>query len=296
MAAENTMKLLPRLLARWPPGLIRILGNVLQAGGNMRKGRALAAMILFCCALSAQTVIRVGAVTAIPGLFDPIRERLEKDLNIKLVYKEEAGPDLLSDVQAGNVDVSVAGITMAGWLQTMKTAGRPVKPIEEYKHLVIGTDRLSVLINPDVVTGVEVLAMDLDKDQVKGLFTGKYKNWKDLGGPDLPVVVMVSHIFVTTAKVFVDQALDGQPLSKDFKLIDGGIYDIPKALVATKGAVSFGPLGLTSNTRIWSPAQAPKLERPFTMVIADHLSPEMNKAVAQMVQFIQGPGQKLINP
>jgi phosphate transport system substrate-binding protein len=261
----------------------------------MNRIRAYVVLLVFSCVLSAQTVIRVGAVTAIPGLFEPIRERLEKELNIKLVLSEASGVDMLADVQAGKLDVAVAGITMAGWLQAMKATHHPAKPIEEYRHLVIGTDRLSVLINPDVVTGVEVLAMDLDKAQIKGLFTGRIRNWKELGGPDLPVVVLVSRIFVTTAKVFIDQALDGEAITKDFKVIPGGIYDIPKALVATPGSISFGPLGLTTSTKIWSPAQAPKLERPFTMVISDQLDPAMKKAVASMVQFIQGPGQKLIN-
>lgn len=252
------------------------------------------ALALLCGALSSQTVIRVGAVTAIPGLFDPMREGLAKDLGITLQYKEEAGPDLLSDVVAGNLDVAVAGITMEGWLETMKAKGRPVKPVDAYHHVAIGVDRLSVLVNPDVVTDVEVLAMDLDKAQIKGLFTGRIRNWKELGGPDLPVVVMVSRIFVTTAKVFVDTALDGEPLVPGYRIIDGGIYDIAKALVANKGAISFGPLGLTANTRIWSPPQAPKIERPFTMVVSDHLDPAMKKKVAAMTAYILGPGQKYI--
>ena len=253
------------------------------------------AMALACTGLNSQTTIRVGAVTAIPGLFDLIKEPLEKERGIKLVYTENSGPAMLADVEDGKLDVAVAGITMEGWLETMKAFGRPVRPVYEYKHLQIGVDQLSVLINPDVVTDVDVLMMDLNKEQIKGLFTGKFKNWKELGGPDLPVVVMISKIFKTTAKVFQDAALEGRPFAEGYTLIDGGIYDIATALVKTKGAISIGPLGLTKNSKIWSPGQAPKIERPFIMVVSDHLNPKMKKAVASMVEFILGPGQKYLS-
>lgn len=253
------------------------------------------AMALACAGLQSQTTIRVGAVTAIPGIFDPIKEPLEKERGIKLVYTEKSGPDMLADVEDGKLDVTVAGITMEGWIETMKAKGRPVRPPYEYKHIQIGIDQLSVLINPDVVTDVDVLMMELNKEQIKGLFTGKFKNWKELGGPDLPVVVMISKIFKTTAKVFQDAALEGRPFAEGYKQIEGGIYDIATALVKTKGAISIGPLALTKNSKIWSPAQAPKIERPFTMVVSDNLNPEMKKAVASMVEFILGPGQKYIS-
>ncbi|GEM_PF-2940141 len=261
----------------------------------MRCFAASLTLAFMCCALGAQvTTLRVGAVTAIPGLFDPLKPALEKELGIHLTYKEESGVDLLTDVEAGALDVAVAGISMEGWLDAMKAKGRPVKPIESYDHRRIGTDRLSVLVSPDVVSDATALAMDLDREQIKGLFTGRIRNWKELGGPDLPVVVLVSRIFVTTAKAFRDGALDGQPIVEGHGMIEGGIYDIAKALCETKGAITFGPLGLTGNTRIWSPAQAPKIERPFTLVVSPTLDPARKKTVEAMIAFINGPGQAIL--
>jgi len=251
-------------------------------------------LALWAQALGAQTVIRVGAVTAIPGIFDPIQAHLEKERGIHLVFTEKTGTEMLADVQEGKLDVAVAGITMEGWLEAMQKQGRPVKPLAEYKHLQIGTDKLSVLVNPDVVTDIELLVREISKEDIKKLFTARIKNWKELGGPDLPVVVLLSQQFVTTAKVFQDKALDGEPFTADCVRIEGGIRGIAPALIKTKGAITIGPLALTRNSKIWSPTQAPRIERPFTMVISSTLSPEAKKAVASMVEFILGPGQEYI--
>ena len=145
-----------------------------------------------------------------------------------------------------------------------------------------------------MVTDATVLAMDLDRQQIKGLFTGRIRNWKELGGPDLPVVVLVSHLFAATTKVFRDEALDGQPLVAEPRIIQGGMRDLAKALVDVKGSIAFGPSALTGDSRIWSPAQAPRLERPYTLIVADHLDPATERAVASLVEFILGPGRQAI--
>jgi len=260
----------------------------------MERILRLVILALICQMLGAKTVLRVGALTAIPGVLGPIKEHLEKDRGIELVFKEASGVDMFVDLQSGELDVAVAGITMEGWLETMKSKGHAVKPIADYQHMVIGTDRIGVLVNPDVVTDLEVLSMDLTKEQVKGLFTGRIKNWKELGGADLPVKVMVGHQFVTTVKVFRERIMDGEPLVETYQKIEGSIHDIPKVLSTTKGAISFGPLGLTTNTKIWSPSLVAKIERPFTMLISDKLSDEKKKAVTALVEYIKGPGQQFI--
>lgn len=260
----------------------------------MQRFLITAALVLGSLALQGQTVLRVGAGTAVPGLFDPIRARLLKERNLDLVYKEESGTEQFTDVEAGKIDLCVSGISMEGWLESIRAKGRAVKPAYEYKHMQIGVDKLSVLINPDVVTDLAVLTMDLDKKQIKGLFTGAIGNWKELGGPDLPVKVLVSHLFAATTKVFREEALDGAALVPGVQTIPGGMGDLAAALVATKGAIAFGPSALTSDSKIWSPAQAPKIERPYTLIVSDHLDPAGRQAVAAMVEYILGPGRQAI--
>jgi phosphate transport system substrate-binding protein len=264
------------------------------AGVDMRAFPFPLALALVCSAVSAQTVIRVAALTAIPGILDPIKAHLEQDRNIRLVYKEENAADMFPDVVKGEVDVAMAGLTIEAWVDSMKAKGFPVKPASEYRSVQMGVDRICVLVNPDVVTGADMLILELSKAQIKALFTGKIKNWKELEGPDLPVTVLVSHRFVSTLKAFREKVMDGEPIVPTFKTIEGRLADLTNALTSTKGAISFGPLGLTTNSKIWSPSMAAKIERPFTLLISDKLDPEKKKAVDSMVEYMTGPGSKYI--
>jgi phosphate transport system substrate-binding protein len=260
----------------------------------MRRLAAAAILSLFCAGLPAQTVIRVGALTAIPGILDPIKAHLEKDLNIRIEYKEENASDMLPDVDQGRLDVAMAGLTMEAWVKSAQAKGHPVKPLADYQHVGMGIDRICVLVSPDVVTGAEMLILELTKAQIKGLFTGQIKNWKELDGPDLPVTVFVHNSFVSTLKAFREKVMDGEPIVANYRPIGGKLAEIARNLVETKGAISFGPLGLTTNTKIWSPSMADKIERPFTMMISSQLEPQKRKAVDAMVAYIMGPGQKYI--
>lgn len=54
---------------------------------------------------------------------------------------------------------------------------------KKVKEVVIGKDALSIIVNPaNKVT-------KLTRQQVEGIFTGKIKNWKDVGGADMNIVV-----------------------------------------------------------------------------------------------------------
>jgi phosphate transport system substrate-binding protein len=256
----------------------------------MRRVLTLALGLLVPALVNAQTpVIRVGGGTAIQAIFEPIRSHFLQDRGI-LLELSECGPDAaFLDLEAGKLDAAVAGTSMEGWLAMMKAKGHPVKAMTDYKHMQIGEDHLSVLINPDVVTDVDVLTMDLDKPRIQKLFTGAVKNWKELGGPDMPVVVVLGRKNAGANKEFQDKALDGKPFSPDAWMV-GTVPEIIQALVGTKGAVGIGPLVATRDTKIWSPAQAPQIVRPFTLLMGENLDAAKKKHLASMVEYIQGAG------
>ncbi len=136
--------------------------------------------------------------------------------------------------------------------------------------------------------------LDFTPARIRGLFTGQFTNWKQVGGPDLPVVVVLARMTAGANKEFQEKILDGQPFAK--AILDvGTVADIIAALVKTKGAIAIGPMAVTTNTKIWSPPQAPQLVRPFTMLVRDDLNPEQKKAVASMVEYLRGPGRKFLN-
>jgi phosphate transport system substrate-binding protein len=111
------------------------------------------------------------------------------------------------------VEALIAGkVTVAG-------ASRPLKANEKAAGVlgtVIGYDAVAVFVNKDnPVT-------DLSKEQLKGIFTGKIKNWKEVGGKDAPIVVNteIQGGKRATMEMFNEMVMDKAAYGPGFKEID----------------------------------------------------------------------------
>lgn len=97
-------------------------------------------------------------------------------------------------------------------------ASRPLKPEEKKEKLsstVIGYDAITVFVHKsNPIKG-------LTKEQLKGIFTGKIKNWKEVGGKNAPIAPNTEILDGkrATIEMFQEHVLDGAPHAK-FKQID----------------------------------------------------------------------------
>ncbi len=117
----------------------------------------------------------------------------------KSTFKIDTAPE--SD---GGENATAAGKTDIGGV------AREVKPeilAKGVKEVLIGKDAIGVLVNP--ANSVS----DLSFDKLKGIFTGKITNWKDVGGPDLPITVYIVNPQSATRKVFAKIVLGGEDYS-----------------------------------------------------------------------------------
>lgn len=69
------------------------------------------------------------------------------------------------------------------------------------KEFVVGQDGLAVILNKE--NPVEAL----NYEQLAGIFTGKITNWKEVGGPDLKIVVMSREVNSGTHVYFKEEVL-----------------------------------------------------------------------------------------
>jgi phosphate transport system substrate-binding protein len=97
-------------------------------------------------------------------------------------------------------------------------ASRPLKPEEKKAGLsatTIGYDAIAVFVhksNP---------VKNLTKEQLKGIFTGKIKNWKEVGGKNAPIVPNTEILSGkrATIEMFQEHVMDGAPYAV-FKQVD----------------------------------------------------------------------------
>jgi phosphate transport system substrate-binding protein len=122
----------------------------------------------------------------------------------------------------------------------LANASRPIKPKEieaclkafgrrptEYK---VALDGLSVYVNEQ--NPVKKLSLD----QLKEIFTGKIRNWKQVGGPDLPITIYSRENSSGTYEFFKEHVLKGQDFASSAQAMAGtaallqGVANDPKGI------------------------------------------------------------------
>lgn len=108
----------------------------------------------------------------------------------------------------------------------MSDAGKKVKEV------TIGKDALSIIVNPaNKVT-------KLTREQIEGIYTGKIKNWKDVGGDDMAVVVYGRESSSGTFEFFREHVNNRKNFSSSV-LAMPATGAIVQSVAQTKGAIGY---------------------------------------------------------
>jgi phosphate transport system substrate-binding protein len=131
----------------------------------------------------------------------------------------------------------------------------------EYK---VALDGLSVYVNP------ENKLTELTVDQVGDIFTGKIKNWKEVGGPDAPITVYSRENSSGTYEFFKEHILKGKDFAASAQTMPGTAA-IVQAIVKDKNGIGYGGAAYGGNSKLLSikkdensPAIAPTEENVMT--------------------------------
>jgi len=103
-------------------------------------------------------------------------------------------------------------------------------------YQIIGYDAIAIFVNE------KNPVKDLSREQVKGIFTGKIRNWKEVGGKDAPIEV-ITEIKTggrATIAAFKELALDNAEFGPS-KEIDKP-HDCVKAVAQNENAITHGSL------------------------------------------------------
>lgn len=237
---------------------------------------------LFAGAAHAEDVRVGGGAAPIENIFKKIQEPI-KAKGITLTLSDQ-GPDMaFKDLDAGKVDAAAAGLALNDWFDLMQKKGYEVKDKSIYKQRVVGRDKIRVLMHKDLNK-----VKSLSKEQLKGIFTGKIKNWKEVGGPDQAVVIVNGTKIPGTVKLWQERIMDKEEYAKGMDATES--VDIALKVKTNKGAISIGSLGGASADEIYAIEDIPDVSRPITVITKGSPSP----AVEKVFDFISKDGQKFI--
>jgi phosphate transport system substrate-binding protein len=250
------------------------------------KKTALSLVIGMALALGTSTAsaaeIRVGAGAApTENVLKPVKDAFEKATGIKLNIIASGPKIALQDLDKGAVDAAAAGLALDDWLALMKKEGADVKDPAGLQPTVIGKDSIIILTHPSNPVSA------LSKDQLAGLFSGKIANWKEVGGKDVPVIVVWGKLIPGTNSLFTKNILGGAALTGDLLEVNTAA-EIKQTVASNPKAIGIGPAAVVDGT-VRSPA-SPEIARPITLLTRGKPSADVQK----LIGFIQGEGKALI--
>ncbi|HOH97011.1 MAG TPA: phosphate ABC transporter substrate-binding protein [Candidatus Cloacimonadota bacterium] len=143
---------------------------------------------------------------------------------------------------------------------------------------------------------------DLTVKQIQDIYTGKIKNWNQLGGTNLPIVVISRDVASGTFEVFNEKALKGAKVDASAQMLASN-NAIVNTVNTTPGAIGYVGLGYVSSdvkivsvNKIMPSARTVKdasysLSRKLYM----YTNGKATGNIAQFLGFIQGAeGQKIV--
>lgn len=101
-----------------------------------------------------------------------------------------------------------------------------------YKEVVVAFDALAIIVNPANKVS------QLTREQLEGIFTGKIKNWKDVGGEDMKIVVYSRETSSGTYEFFKEHVMKQKNFASNV-LSMPATGAIVQSISQTKGGIGY---------------------------------------------------------
>lgn len=181
--------------------------------------------------LHAQTVRLHGGVTLAKLIADN-QQAIEAQSGTKLEVVGNGSGRGLADLAAGQADVALIAGSLKGVADAVnKEKAGSVDP-SGMKETPVNSVKLVFVVNP--ANG----AKSLTEAQARDVFSGKVANWKDVGGADVPVKVVLPFVGDGARVTVQEELLKGADFAKD-AIVRNSSKDIPPVITQLPGSISF---------------------------------------------------------
>ena len=178
------------------------------------------------------SITAAGSSALQPLVDQAAKQFMDKNPNAKISVQAGGSGTGLTQIAAGSIDIGDSDLFAAEKLDASKASA-----LVDHKVCVVG---FATVVNPSVKVD------NVTKDQLKGIFTGKIANWKDVGGNDQKITVINRPSSSGTRATFKKYALDGQDEAQGLALTEDSSGAVAKAVGGTPGAISYLALSYTN--------------------------------------------------
>jgi len=156
----------------------------------MAKTRTLASSLIAGFALASLTVpvladVKVhGATTVTFGLMKPQKDQIEKSAGVAITLLPSSTSRGLADLAQGKADIAMLAEPLETAAASMNKKQPDSVKAQDLVDQHVGNAYVQFIVHPSNSVA------RLSKDQLAGLFSGKIKNWSEVGGPSQPVMLV----------------------------------------------------------------------------------------------------------
>ncbi len=203
----------------------------------MKKTLILTAALLLPAALLAGGKITVeGSTTVLPIMQKAAEEFMKKNKDADIVIRGGGSGVGVASIIDGTCDIAAAS--------------RAIKQSELERAAKKGRDLVAHLIAMDGISHIlhpSNPATGLTREQIKKIYTTRIRNWKEIGGPDLPIVVISRDSASGTFEAFSELVLDKKKIRPD-AIMQASNQGIASIVARTPGAIGYVGLGYVTDS------------------------------------------------
>ena len=249
----------------------------------MKKVMALWVSMFFTLSTAgyaAEEIKVSGGGASFADVFDPIKVPFEQATGITVFNLHSSPGEGLKDLVTGKVDVAIGAVPLQAMISGAENGGAKVDAAKLVKT-VVGSNLTVLFVNPaNKVT-------KLGKSQIKGIFTGKITNWKEVGGDDKDIIVIWGKGTPGQNAQFKKEVLDGEEVSA---IVDTTNYTkIKDTVSSTPEGIGIDPHGM-ADASVKIIEINPQVAAPILAITMGEPSPKVRK----LLDYIAGAGKRFV--
>lgn len=232
-----------------------------------------------------QEIRIVGSTSAQPVAQSLAHAYMKKHPEVKITVQGGDSMVGIKNVKSGVADIGTASRSLTN------------EESEGLTQYLIGKDGIAVIVNPKNPIN------SLTTDQLKGIYEGKITNWKQVGGKDQPIKVIIRETGSGTRMAFED-ILFGREIQQNNITIAISTYQVMQDVMADPNAIGYlSRNSLNPDVKLLLINNVPLtkeniengkyiLQRPLFFLVKG----PTNTVVKDFIDFVMSPeGQSIVN-
>lgn len=249
------------------------------------------ALVAFPVFAKGKKITISGSTTVLPIAQATAERFMDQNPDVNISVRGGGSSVGIASLMAGTVDIGDA----SRHIKAKEIAAARENGINPYEN-VVANDGIAMIVHKNNPI------KNLTIQQIKDIYTGKISNWKDLGGPSMPIVIISRDVSSGTFEVFNAMVLNGAQ-QVDGALMLASNNAVVSTVASTPGAIGYAGLGYITESinvaKVNNIMPTPKTIRDKTYPIARTLHMYTNGApkgiVKEYIDFIlSDEGQKIV--